>query len=205
MPDFMKPRGLLMSIHGLVRRKIMPDFMKPRGQLMSIHGFVRRDGKGQQFPLAFVVMSCRREGDYAQVVMKCKCFLIHCIFMSLVVLYSFTHHYFIRFLGGLLIYKLITISILTFRFCTPSLTNWREHHRWRELWWTMNSVKGSSSWVVCILIITGDMTGNLDLCLALMALAVKILLQATPIATRDFRLKKLKRITKLCSIAAHVW
>nr|XP_022334943.1 uncharacterized protein LOC111131622 [Crassostrea virginica] len=33
--------------------KIVPDFLKPRGQLMSLHGFVRRDGREQQFPLLF--------------------------------------------------------------------------------------------------------------------------------------------------------
>lgn len=47
--------------------KIVPDFLKPRGQLLSLHGFVRRDGKEQQFPLAFALMSSRQESDYVKV------------------------------------------------------------------------------------------------------------------------------------------
>ncbi|XP_055996309.1 uncharacterized protein LOC125645645 isoform X2 [Ostrea edulis] len=33
--------------------KVVPDFLKPRGHLLSIHGFVRRDGQEQQFLLVF--------------------------------------------------------------------------------------------------------------------------------------------------------
>ena len=45
--------------------QIVPDFLKPRDQLMSLHGFFRRYGREQQFPPLFTLMSSRK--DYVQV------------------------------------------------------------------------------------------------------------------------------------------
>ena len=72
--------------------KIVPDFFKPLGQLMSLHGFVRRDGREQQLISAelFALMSSRQEEDYVQVSDQsyCRDILIHSTVIYLVPIYT---------------------------------------------------------------------------------------------------------------------
>ncbi|XP_078319884.1 uncharacterized protein LOC144617639 [Crassostrea virginica] len=58
-------RGWYMFMDGTF--KVVLDVLKLRRQLLSIHGFVRRDGREQQFILAFILISSRREEDYVKV------------------------------------------------------------------------------------------------------------------------------------------
>ena len=52
--------------------KVIGEPFKRQGQLMSIHAFVEKDGKTQQFPLAYCLMSRKTREDYKQVLEALK-------------------------------------------------------------------------------------------------------------------------------------